>query len=465
MKILVVGKGGREHALLNTLSLSPQKPELFSFPGSDAIFQIAKPTTATDLPSLIDWMKSHAIDLCIAGEESYLVTGEGLANLCEKNSIPCWGPPKQSAQLEASKEFSKEFLLRNQIPTATATVCDSLETAVAAIADTYPTVLKFDGLAAGKGVAVCPDEKSALDFLNEVFTEKRFGPGRLLVEECLIGPEVSIFAAIVDDQYLILTPARDYKRLQNGDQGPNTGGMGAVASRKLISQELLNIIDESIVAPTVAALRSENLPYRGFLYFGLMLTPDGPKVIEYNCRFGDPECQAVMPLLQGDLAAFCMSGAKGVLDKNLIRFTDDWSVCVILASHGYPETSRNSDVIHGIDSTGQQVFHSGTKKVGREWQTNGGRVLACVAQGKDRLSAVQAAHAAAEKITFAGLQRRTDIGIMNFPEASKPSPKPSAKQIQKARSHSSASARVAMKSQNDSSPTLPKKIANSTSVC
>lgn len=417
MKILVVGKGGREHALLHTLSLSPQKPELFSFPGSDAIFQIAKPTTATDLPSLIDWMKTHAIDLCIAGEESYLVTDEGLANLCEKNAIPCWGPPKQSAQLEASKEFSKEFLLRNQIPTATATVCDSLETAVAAIADTYPTVLKFDGLAAGKGVAVCPDEKSALDFLNEVFTEKRFGPGRLLVEECLIGPEVSIFAAIVDDQYLILTPARDYKRLQNGDHGPNTGGMGAVASRKLISQELLNIIDESIVAPTVAALRSENLPYRGFLYFGLMLTPDGPKVIEYNCRFGDPECQAVMPLLQGDLAAFCMSGAKGVLDKNLIRFTDDWSVCVILASHGYPETSRNGDVIQGIDSTGQQVFHSGTKKVGNEWQTNGGRVLACVAQGKDRLSAVQAAHAAADKITFAGLQRRTDIGIMNFPES------------------------------------------------
>jgi phosphoribosylamine--glycine ligase len=417
MKILVVGKGGREHALLHTLSLSPQKPELFSFPGSDAIFQIAKPTTATDLPSLIDWMKVNAIDLCVAGEESYLVTGDGLANLCEKNSIPCWGPPKESAQLEASKEFAKEFLLKNQIPTANATACDSLKSAVAAIAGHYPTVLKFDGLAAGKGVAVCPDETSALDFLNEVFTEKRFGPGRLLVEECLVGPEVSIFAAIVDDQYLILTPARDYKRLQNGDLGPNTGGMGAVASRKLISQELLNTIDESIVAPTVAALRSENLPYRGFLYFGLMLTTDGPKVIEYNCRFGDPECQAVMPLLKGDLAAFCLSGAMGVLDKNLISFTDDWSVCVILASHGYPETSRSGDTIHGIDSTGQQVFHSGTKKVGNEWQTNGGRVLACVAQGPDRLSAVHAAHSAADKISFDGLQRRTDIGIMNFPEA------------------------------------------------
>jgi phosphoribosylamine--glycine ligase len=417
MKILVVGKGGREHALLHTLSLSPQKPELFSFPGSDAIFEIAKPTTATDLPSLINWMKTHSIDLCIAGEESYLVTGDGLANLCEKNSIPCWGPPKESAQLEASKEFSKAFLLRNQIPTAEATTCDSLESSLAVIADKYPTVLKFDGLAAGKGVAVCPDKASALEFLNEVFTEKRFGPGRLLVEECLIGPEVSIFAAIVDDQYLILTPARDYKRLQNGDLGPNTGGMGAVASRKLISQELLNIIDESIVAPTVAALRSEYLPYRGFLYFGLMLTAEGPKVIEYNCRFGDPECQAVMPLLQGDLASFCMNGAKGILDKNLIRFSDDWSVCVVLASQGYPETSRSGDVIRGIESTGQQVFHSGTKKIGKEWQTNGGRVLACVAQGTDRLSAVQAAHAAADQITFDGLQRRTDIGIMNFPEA------------------------------------------------
>jgi pyrimidine operon attenuation protein/uracil phosphoribosyltransferase len=193
--------------------------------------------------------------------------------------------------------------------------------------------------------------------------------------------------------------------------------MGAVASRKLISQELLNIIDESIVAPTVAALRSEHLPYRGFLYFGLMLTADGPKVIEYNCRFGDPECQAVMPLLQGDLASFCMNGAKGILDKNLIRFTDDWSVCVVLASDGYPESSRSGDVIHGIDSKDLQVFHSGTKKVGDEWQTNGGRVLACVAKGTDRLSAVRAAHAAADRITFDGLQRRTDIGIMNFPEA------------------------------------------------
>ena len=307
-------------------------------------------------------------------------------------------------------------------PTAAAAACDSLESSLEAIGGKYPTVLKFDGLAAGKGVAVCPDEKSALDFLNEVFTEKRFGDGRLLVEECLIGPEVSIFAAIVDDDYLILTPARDYKRLKENDLGPNTGGMGAVASRKLISAELLENIDESIVAPTVAALRKEKLPYRGFLYFGLMLTPDGPKVIEYNCRFGDPECQAVMPLLQGDLATFCLEGAKGKLDTDLISFSDDWSVCVILASHGYPETSRPGDVISGLDSTGGTVFHSGTKRIGSEWQTNGGRVLACVANAPDRASAVAAAHAAADKIAFPGLQRRTDIGILHFPEAKSHAP-------------------------------------------
>ena len=198
--------------------------------------------------------------------------------------------------------------------------------------------------------------------------------------------------------------------------------MGAVASRKLISKELLGIIDETIVAPTVAALRSEKLPYRGFLYFGLMLTSDGPKVIEYNCRFGDPECQAVMPLLSGDLASFCLDGAKGNLDKSLITFSEDWSVCVIAASHGYPESSRSGDPISGIDDTGGAVYHSGTKLVGSEWQTNGGRVLACVAQGPDRLSAVTAAHAALDEISFPGLQRRTDIGILNFPEAKSHAP-------------------------------------------
>lgn len=416
MRILVVGKGGREHALVRALAESPGNPELFCFPGSDAIFELAKPVAADGLESLVAWMKSNAIDLCVAGEESYLVKGEGLANLCERNGIPCWGPPKESAQLEASKEFAKDFLIRSSIPTARATATDTLEQAVAAIAGEYPTVLKFDGLAAGKGVAVCPDEASALAFLDEVFSQRRFGPGRVLVEQCLTGPEVSVFAAIIDDQYLIFTPARDYKRAHDGDLGPNTGGMGAVASRQLIAPEMLARIEKEIVQPTVAGLRSEGLPYRGFLYFGLMLTPSGPQVIEYNCRFGDPECQAVMPLVQGDLAAFCLAGAKGELRADLIRFDDGWSVCVILASAGYPESSRNGDAISGLEKiTGARVYHSGTRLTeDGNWQTHGGRVLAVVSGGETREKAVAKAHAAADLVRFDGLQRRRDIGILNF---------------------------------------------------
>ena len=416
MRILVVGKGGREHALVRALAESPGNPELFCFPGSDAIFEIAQPVDADGLESLVAWMKRNAIDLCVAGEESYLVKGEGLANLCAHNGIPCWGPHKESAQLEASKEFAKGFLVRNGIPTAKAVATATLDEAVAAIGGKYPTVLKFDGLAAGKGVAVCADEASAMGFLDEVFTQRRFGDGRVLVEDCLTGPEVSIFAAIVDDRYLIFTPARDYKRALDGDHGPNTGGMGAVASRQLISPELLERIENEIVKPTVAGLRKEGLPYRGFLYFGLMLTPSGPQVIEYNCRFGDPECQAVMPLVKGDLAGFCLAGAQGDLREDMISFDDGWSVCVILASAGYPESSRSGDVIHGLESTGDfRIYHAGTRRTAAgTWETNGGRVLAVVAGGSMRHDAVQHAHAAADLISFAGMQRRRDIGILNF---------------------------------------------------
>ena len=244
MRIVVVGKGGREHALVRALAESPSEPELFCFPGSDAIFEFAQPVEADGLSSLIAWMKAHAVDLCLAGEESYLVKDEGLANLCAEAGIPCWGPPREAAQLEASKEFAKQFMERHAIPTAQAVAVESAEEAMDAIAGRYPTVLKFDGLAAGKGVAVCPDGESAAAFLDEVFGQQRFGAGRLLVEECLEGPEVSIFAAVSGDDYLILTPARDYKRIGEGDEGPNTWGMGAVASRRLLDPELLERIEQ-----------------------------------------------------------------------------------------------------------------------------------------------------------------------------------------------------------------------------
>lgn len=416
MKILVVGKGGREHALITALKESPVESEIFSFPGSDAISGLAEIVDVDGLHSLVEWMSSHEIDLCIAGEESYLVKDEGLANLCEKAGIPCWGPHKESAQLEASKEFAKEFMLRHNIPTGAATGCANIEEARAAIAGQYPTVLKFDGLAAGKGVAVCPDEATAEEFLNEVLVERKFGAGRLLVEECLVGPEVSIFAAVCDDKYEIFTPARDYKRALDGDEGPNTGGMGAVASRQLINAETLALIEKTIVQPTVDGLIKDGLPYRGYLYFGLMMTAAGPKIIEYNCRFGDPECQAVMPLVKGDITSFCYAAAKGEMKPELISFDEGWSVCLILASAGYPATSRSGDVIAGLDDVeGARVYHAGTRKNAEgNWETNGGRVLAVVAGADERLSAVDAAYAQLDKVSFDGAQKRTDIGRMNF---------------------------------------------------
>lgn len=416
MKIIVVGKGGREHALVTALAASPGHPELFSFPGSDAIARLAQRLPGTGMDSLLAWIETEKPDLVVAGEEAWLVQGEGLANACERFGIPCWGPHKASAQLEASKEFAKEFMVRHGIPTGGYASTASRDEAIAAIGDRYPTVLKFDGLAAGKGVAVCPDETSASDFLDAVFTRRQFGPGRLLVEEFLTGPEISIFASVCDGKYHILCPARDYKRLGDGDAGPNTGGMGAVAGRGLASADMLRRIENEMVRPTVEGLVVDGLPYRGFLYFGIMLTPDGPKLLEYNCRFGDPECQAVMPLVSGDFAAYCLAGASGALDPALIDFSEGWSVGVVLASAGYPASSRNGDVITGLDevSSDCRVYHAGTRLGENGYETNGGRVLAVVAGGVTRGEAVARAHAEAAKVDFPGAQRRSDIGIAGF---------------------------------------------------
>ena len=280
-------------------------------------------------------------------------------------------------------------------------------------------MLKFDGLAAGKGVAVCLVEQEATDFLDEVFVKQRFGPGRVLVEDFLTGPEVSIFAAIVDDCYLIFTPARDYKRLGEGDAGLNTGGMGAVASRQLISAELLAEIEKNIVVPTVEGLREDGLPYRGFLYFGLMLTPDGPKIIEYNCRFGDPECEAVMPLLSGNFAQYIFDAANGTLNPDLISFSNHWSLCLILASHGYPESSRSGDAISGLDLVSHATtFHCGTRLNNEgTFETNGGRVLAIVATAPTLTAARETVYSEAAKVSFPGRQNRSDIGLLHFANA------------------------------------------------
>ncbi|MDF1862116.1 MAG: phosphoribosylamine--glycine ligase [Verrucomicrobiales bacterium] len=416
MKVLVVGKGGREHAIITALHESPTETEIYSFPGSDAIFELAKQVEADGVASLVSYMTENGMDLCVAGEESYLVKDGGLANACAAAGIPCWGPPKEAAQLEASKEFAKEFMIRHGIPTGGYASVNSVEEARAAIGGKYPTVLKFDGLAAGKGVAVCLEEASAEEFLEEVLGQRKFGEGRLLVEEFLEGPEISIFASVVDSEYQILAPARDYKRIYDADEGPNTGGMGAVSSLEMFEGDLRAVIDETIVSPTVEGLQRDGLPYRGFLYFGLMLTEQGPKVIEYNCRFGDPEAEAVLPIIEGDFASYVFAGAKGDLQPDLIQFADGWSICLVSASAGYPASSRSGDVISGLDEVeGARVFHAGTRQNDAgDFETAGGRVLVVVAQGDTREEAVAKVYRESEKVRFDGLQRRTDIGTRNF---------------------------------------------------
>ena len=415
MKILVTGKGGREHALITALSESPQKHELFVYPGSDAIAALATCVNVAGLPELIAWMTENGIDLCVAGEESWLVKDRGLSNLCAEAGIPCWGPLKEIAQLEASKTFAKLFLKRHGIPTADFTICTSAPEAKAALTQ-MPIVLKFDGLAAGKGVAVCTSKEEAEAFVDDVMEKRCFGAGDLLVEKCLTGPEISIFVSVCDDSYQILMPARDYKRIRDNDQGPNTGGMGAVASLELADAELMQRIEREIVQPTVQGILKDGLTYRGFLYFGLMLTPNGPQVIEYNCRFGDPEAEAVLPMLRGDFATYAFEAAKGNLKPELIQFAPGWSICLITASAGYPASSHSGDVISGLEAVNDaRVYHCGTKRNAEgQFETNGGRVLPIVAQGATRIDARDKAYAESAKVSFDGMQRRTDIGKMHF---------------------------------------------------
>ena len=413
MKIAVIGKGGREHALVKALKESPSAPEMYCFPGSAAINRLATPIPARDLPSLIDWMVSNKMDLCVAGEESYLVKDEGLANACSRAGIPCWGPVKESAQLEASKEFAKDFLLRHRIPTGQARVAATLEEARQFIGNNYPTVLKFDGLAAGKGVAVCMSKEEADSFLKEVFTDRRFGEGRLLVEEFLTGPEVSIFGALVDDHYLILCPARDYKRLKEGDAGPNTGGMGVYSPVPIVTdEEHATMVD--IMERAVAGLREEGIDYRGVLYGGFMLTPQGPKLLEFNARFGDPETQVVLPRLETDLVDVMVATAQRRLSEIELSWRPEWAVSVVLASEGYPGDYAKGFEITGIDEAnalpGVHVYHAGTKVEDGKVYTNGGRVLNVTALGGTFEEARDRAYEACDLIDWDGKFMRRDIG-------------------------------------------------------
>jgi len=415
MKIIVLGQGGREHAILRALadSTGTDSHDLFVHPGSDAMTSLATRVDVPDQDALVAWMQDAKIDLCVVGEERFLAAG--ITDACEAVGIRAWGPKKFAAQLESSKAFAKDFMQRHSIPTAGCLVAEN-EAELRAGITQLPTVLKYNGLAAGKGVAVCTDQAMVDEFCDMVYTQNRFGKDTVLVEDFLEGPEVSVICAVAGGDFMAFPCARDYKRLEDGDGGPNTGGMGAVASTELVDPALMAEINETILAPCIAGLVADSMDYHGFLYVGLMLTPNGPKVLEFNCRFGDPEAEAILPMIGGDFASFLFDAAASDLQPKHLSVASGWSVCLVLASKDYPAKSGQGDVITGLDEVDSGfVYHSGTRKnAAGEFETNGGRVLCVVHAGATRAEAVDAVYAQMKKVQFDGAQTRSDIGVFNF---------------------------------------------------
>ncbi len=401
----MVGAGGREHALVRALARSPQRPELYCSPGNAGIRRDARPLDGEDV---VQACRGEGIDFVVVGPEAPLV--DGLADRLREAGIRCFGPSAEAARLEGSKAFTKEILLAAGAPTAAYAEVEDVEAGVAAVTR-YPVVIKFDGLAAGKGVIIAADEAEARAALEAMLVERRFGEGTVVVEEFLDGREVSLLALCDGERAVPMAPAQDFKRISDGDEGPNTGGMGAYSPVPGIDADA---IVRDVHQPVVDLLRERGTPFHGVLYAGIMRTADGPKVLEYNVRFGDPETQAVLPRLRTDLADVLARAARpGGLEDVELEFAGDWAVTLVLASAGYPESASKGDVIAGLDAVpeGIEVTHAGTKADGDAIVTAGGRVLNVTALGPDAAAARDAAYAAADLITFDGRQLRTDISL------------------------------------------------------
>ncbi len=421
MKVLVIGSGGREHAIVWKLRQSPSVTELFCAPGNAGIGQQATlvPIRATEKEKLLRFALENKIDLTVVGPELPLV--EGIVDIFEEHGLKAFGPRKVAAMLEGSKAFSKQFMKKYGIPTAQFRSFSASERSKAEQflqERSFPVVVKADGLAAGKGVVICEDRSTATRAMDEMLSGKIFGSAgeRVVVEEYLQGEEVSVFVLTDGAEFLTLVPAQDHKRIFDGDRGKNTGGMGAYAPAPVVDEPLMQRIVEEVVRPTLEGMRQEGTPYRGCLYCGLMITPDGPKLLEYNCRFGDPEAQVVIPLIAGDLAALLMSIATGRLDSNAVSLRSGPAVCVVMASEGYPDEYTIGRSISGLSSLENVddivVFHAGTRKQGVEILTAGGRVLGVTALGfgQDLARTIEQAYQAVSKISFEGAQFRRDIG-------------------------------------------------------
>jgi phosphoribosylamine--glycine ligase len=419
VKILVLGSGAREHALAWKLSRERDVTEIVCAPGNPGVAAIAR-CVATDLSKVTDLSalaERERVDFTVVGPE--LPLSLGVADVFHSRRLPIVGPTKAAAALESSKAFAKDFMARHRVPTARFRTCDSAAAALAALSSgefTFPVVLKADGLAAGKGVVIADDRQLAEDAVRAAMIDRRFGSAgdRIVVEEFLSGQEASYFVLADGTTCVPLSSAQDHKRIFDDDRGPNTGGMGAFAPSPLLTADVEQRVLDEIVTPVLRGMQDEGHPFRGFLYVGLMLTIDGPKVVEFNVRFGDPEAQVVLPMMDEDLSWLLGAAATGALPSRRARFRGEPHVGVVLASRGYPESSQSGVPIGGVDAAaavrGALVFHAGTARRDGRLVTAGGRVLTVVGRGAAYRDAIETAYRAASLISFDGMQMRSDIG-------------------------------------------------------
>ncbi len=417
MKVLIVGSGGREHVIAWACARSPKVEKIYCAPGNAGIAQVAElvPLKADQFDELADFAVEHGVDLTVVGMDDPLVGG--IVDVFEKRGLRVFGPRKNAAILEGSKAFSKELMKKYNIPTAAYETFTDLDAAKAYLEtyEKFPVVLKASGLALGKGVLICEDRESALEGAETIMGEKKFGSAgdEMVVEEFMTGREVSVLSFVDGTHIKEMSSAQDYKRAGDGDTGLNTGGMGNLSPNPGYTAEVQKFCQEKIFQPTVDAMKAEGREFKGVIFFGLMLTEDGPKVLEYNCRFGDPEAQVVLPRMENDIIDVFEACIDGTLDKIDLRFRDDSCVCVVIASEGYPVAYEKGKVITGFEAfEGKDdifCFHAGTAMKDGNIVTNGGRVLGITALGKDLESARKRAYEAVEYVNFSGKYYRHDI--------------------------------------------------------